>query len=275
MSEVLNPFYIFQVYSVSLWMWNMYYYYATCIIVISTLTVVASLYETIRNNNEIRKMAAYSCNVLRMKTATTSQSVNSNDLVPGDVIVVPEGASLPCDMILLSGSVIVNEAMLTGESIPVLKGSLPKGTGEIFSDKESEKHTLFGGTNIIQTRPQGDEPAWALVKNTGFLTKKGSLIRDILYPKEMKFKFYSDGLKFVGIMAMLAIIGSFCTFPAQMDLGVEKKVLINRFFDLITIIIPPALPAVMACGVVFAIRRLKSQSIFCISPPRINMAGQI
>ena len=126
---------------------------------------------------------------------------------------------------------------------------------------------------MIQTRPLGDEPVWALVKNTGFLTTKGSLIRDILYPKEIKFKFYSDGMKFVAIMAMLAIMGSTMTMPLQMSLGIPTKTLIDRCLDLITVAVPPALPAAMSCGIVFAIGRLKKQSIFCISPPRINMAG--
>ena len=64
------------------------------------------------------------------------------------MIEVPQGQILPCDLILLTGSAIVNEAMLTGESIPVMKSSLPV-TQEIFTDKGSEKHTLFGGTNVI------------------------------------------------------------------------------------------------------------------------------
>lgn len=134
---------------------------------------------------------------------------------------------------------------------------------------------MYGGTSVIQTRPLGEEPVWALVKNTGFLTTKGSLIRDILYPKEVKFKFYSDGLKFVGIMAVSSVIGGLITIPFQLQLGVEAKIIVNRFLDLITCTVPPALPAVMTCGVVFAIKRLKSQNIFCISPPRINLAGQI
>ena len=51
--------------------------------------------------------------------------------------------------------------------------------------------------------------------------------------------------------------------------------MIDRALDLITVTVPPAIQAAMSCGIVFAINRLKSVDIFCISPPRINMAGQI
>ena len=54
---------------------------------------------------------------------------------------------------------------------------------------------------------------FGLVTSTGFLTTKGSLVRDILYPREIKFKFYTDAYKFVGIMALVAILGFFCAIP--------------------------------------------------------------
>jgi cation-transporting ATPase 13A3/4/5 len=47
-------------------------------------------------------------------------------LVPGDVIEIPENCNMPCDLVLISGTCIVNESMLTGESIPVIKNPLPK-----------------------------------------------------------------------------------------------------------------------------------------------------
>ena len=61
LQEVLNPFYLFQVWSIGLWAWETYYAYAVCIMVISTASVITSLVDTIRNNNNIREMARYSC----------------------------------------------------------------------------------------------------------------------------------------------------------------------------------------------------------------------
>jgi P-type E1-E2 ATPase len=62
---------------------------------------------------------------------------------------VPEGIVLPCDLVLLTGSAILNEAILTGESIPVLKSSLPVVKSEIYSPLTASSHTLFGGTCVI------------------------------------------------------------------------------------------------------------------------------
>ena len=51
--------------------------------------------------------------------------MDSSQLVPGDIIEIPENIFMPCDLVLLSGSCVVNESMLTGESIPVIKSGLP------------------------------------------------------------------------------------------------------------------------------------------------------
>ncbi len=42
-----------------------------------------------------------------------------------------------------------------------------------------------------------------------------------------------------------------------------------------TIVVPPALPAAMTVGTVYAQNRLKKKLIYCISPPRINISGKL
>lgn len=45
------------------------------------------------------------------------EEILSTDLVPGDVMVIPSnGTIMPCDAVLVSGTCIVNESMLTGKS---------------------------------------------------------------------------------------------------------------------------------------------------------------
>lgn len=48
-----------------------------------------------------------------------------------------------------------------------------------------------------------------------------------------------------------------------------------RALDLITIVVPPALPATLSIGTSFAIGRLRKLGIFCISPTRVNVAGKV
>ena len=45
--------------------------------------------------------------------------MSSTELVPGDLYEIPDdGLAMPCDTILVNGTVIINESMLTGESTP-------------------------------------------------------------------------------------------------------------------------------------------------------------
>lgn len=51
--------------------------------------------------------------------------------------------------------------------------------------------------------------------------------------------------------------------------------LVIRSLDIVTIAVPPALPAAITTGTIYAQRRLKQRGIFCISPPRINICGKV
>ncbi len=61
-----------------------------------------------------------------MVFSMTETEISSVELVPGDVILLPTtgGFNMECDAVLVEGSCVVNESMLTGESIPITKVKL-------------------------------------------------------------------------------------------------------------------------------------------------------
>uniref|UniRef100_A0A8C1KZK0 ATPase 13A3 n=1 Tax=Cyprinus carpio TaxID=7962 RepID=A0A8C1KZK0_CYPCA len=277
--EVLNPFYIFQLFSVILWCTDAYYYYAMAIVIMSVISIGTSLYTIKKQYVMLHDMvAAHSTvRVTVCRGENETEEALSTDLVPGDVIVIPSnGIIMPCDAVLICGTCIVNESMLTGESVPVTKTDLPNPQQDIkgedgdaiYSTEEHKRHTLFCGTNIIQTRYYTGEMVKAVVVRTGFSTAKGQLIRSILYPKPTDFKLYRDAYLFLlCLVAVASIVFVYSLEPV--------KEIIVKSLDIITITVPPALPAAMTAGIVYAQRRLRKVGIFSISPQRINICGQL
>ncbi|XP_038015876.1 polyamine-transporting ATPase 13A2 isoform X2 [Motacilla alba alba] len=273
--EVLNPFYLFQVLSMVLWVCDAYYYYAACIFLISTFSLGLSLHETRKQSTTLRNMARMSVGVRVRRPGGEELVLSSVELVPGDCILLPAaGALLPCDAALLTGECMVNESLLTGESVPVMKTPLPAG-GAAYCPEEHRRHTLFCGTQVIQAKAYVGGEVLAVVTRTGFCTAKGDLISSILYPKPVSFKFYKDAVKFVLFLAILALVGTLYSILILVRNQVPVGQIIIRALDLVTVIVPPALPAAMTVGTIYAQNRLKKQGIFCISPPRINLCGKL
>ncbi|XP_041659728.1 probable cation-transporting ATPase 13A3 [Cheilinus undulatus] len=279
--EVLNPFYIFQLFSVILWSFEDYYYYATAIVFMSAISIATSLYTVKKQYVMLHDMVA-AHSVVRVSVCRGNKDVEqamSTELVPGDVIIIPaNGMIMPCDAVLIHGTCIVNESMLTGESVPVTKTSLPSSGEEAavsYNMEEHKRHTLFCGTRIIQTRYYAGELVKAVVVRTGFSTEKGQLVRSILYPKPTDFKLYRDAYLFLLCLVGVAGIGFIYTIVLSVMNKVPAKTIIIESLDIVTITVPPALPAAMTAGIVYAQRRLKRIGIFCISPQRINICGQL
>jgi cation-transporting P-type ATPase 13A2 len=138
--QVLHPFYIFQVFSVVLWSFENYLGYATCIFLISVVSIVSTLRETKQNIRQLQAISRFVCPVqvlrdhicklrppcprwlrreggrgaARRGVCDTGKSVPSDQLVVGDVIGISELHTLPCGAVLLEGDCIANESILTG-----------------------------------------------------------------------------------------------------------------------------------------------------------------
>ncbi|KAK6177645.1 hypothetical protein SNE40_015705 [Patella caerulea] len=276
--EVLNPFYIFQIASIILWGFDEYYYYASCIFAISVVSICISLYATRKQTVTLRNMVStVKSNITVCRGNDVYEEIATAKLVPGDMIVIPtHGCIMTCDAVLVAGTCIVNESMLTGESVPVTKTSLSQQDDEeVYVPENHKRHTLFAGTHVVQTRYYGHAKVKAVVIRTGYNTAKGELVRAILFPKPLGFRFYQDAMRFILFLLVVASCGMVYSLVNYIREGVSTTEIILRVLDIITIVVPPALPAAMTVGTVYAQSRLKKKGIFCISPPRINFCGRI
>ena len=277
--EFADPFYLFQVFSVILWFTNQYMYYASIIIVTTLVSLFVGAYETRKNLVNIQTMSKYSCPVrILRKDPETNEAVfkekSSKDLVPGDIFELQEeGLAMPCDCLLIQGTVIINEAMLTGESTPIIKSQIPK-IKDHFDYDADKKFFLFAGTRIVQKRSREKKKLLGLVTEIGFSTIKGNLIRSILYPKKMDEKFERDSYKYIAFMGCLCVAGFAISIPFLLQTQTWVEIL-KKSLDLVTTAVPPSLPACLGIGISYSISRLKKQSIYCIARDRVNTAGKI
>ena len=283
LDELTDPFYLFQLYSIILWYATEYYYYATVIVVLTILSLVLSVYGTYKNLKQLQKISRYSCQVKVYRKNDKNEymdsvEMSSEELVPGDLFEIPEdGLALPCDAILIDGSVIINESMLTGESTPVIKVRMP-GTMNEFNTKEadSDKYILFGGTKVVQKRKLGKGPPLGIVFQTGFKTFKGNLINAILYPKPDNDSFTKDSVKYIIFMGILCIVGFAISLKFLIvDAELTDKEIVEKFLDLFTTAVPPSLPACISVGITYSLSRLKKKGVFCIQRDNVNKAGNV
>nr|KAF6503959.1 ATPase cation transporting 13A2 [Rousettus aegyptiacus] len=179
-----------------------------------------------------------------------------------------------CDAALVAGECMVNESSLTGESVPVLKTALPEGPAP-YCPETHRRHTLFCGTLVLQARAFIGPHVLAVVTRTGFCTAKGGLVSAILHPRPVNFKFYKHSMKFVAALSVLALLGTIYSIFILYRNRVPVNEIVVRALDLVTVVVPPALPAAMTVCTLYAQSRLRSQGIFCIHPLRINLGGKL
>ena len=166
--QITSPFTVFQLFCMLLWCLDDYWQYSifTLFMICSfEATTVFSRLKSIGTlkgmGNENRPIQVYRFGAWREST--------TEELLPGDLFSLRKEKDdvIPCDALILRGGIVVNEATLTGESVPQMKDGVcsarsgsGSGGGEggdtaleevLVNIKGVHKaHALFGGTRVLQ-----------------------------------------------------------------------------------------------------------------------------
>ncbi|KAE8448653.1 hypothetical protein EG329_009078 [Mollisiaceae sp. DMI_Dod_QoI] len=293
--HAVAPFFVFQIFCVGLWMLDEYWYYSLFTLFMLVAFESTVVWQRQRTLNEFRGMSIkpYEIYVYRMNKW---EQTHSDKLLPGDLVSVgrtKEDSGVACDMLLVEGSAIVNEAMLSGESTPLLKDSVQLRPSDATLEPEGlDKNAfLYGGTKVLQithgnteearpkvlsgVSPPPDDGALAIVVKTGFETSQGSLVRTMIYSTERVSANNAEALLFILFLLIFAIAASWYVWDEGVKKDRKRSKLLLDCVLIVTSVVPPELPMELSLAVNTSLAALSRYAIYCTEPFRIPFAGRV
>lgn len=97
---------------------------------------------------------------------------------------------------------------------------------------------------------RADEKCLAFVVSTGFNTKKGELIREVMLTPDYSFDFYDDSMRYLKYLSIVAIVGYLIALPFKIYFlitypFIEATDLITDILDILAVCVPPTLPTTL------------------------------
>lgn len=241
---------------------------AIAIIVIIILNALIGFAQEFRAERAVAALKRMVKTMVRVRRNQTTHLLVAAELVPGDIVLLEAGNMVAADIRLLETiDLEVDEAALTGESVPVSKNVSP------MQDKNAmlaEQHNmLFRGTVITRGRATG------IVTATGMLTELGK-IAAMLGGETIQKTPIQKRLAMFGHKLALSIL-AICTiiFVAGLLRGEDTILMFLTAVSLAVAAIPEALPAVVTITLALGVRRMLNQQALMRRLPAVETLGSV
>ena len=319
--QVVAPFFLFQIVCVILWSLDEYWYYALFTFFALLLFESTLAYNRLQSLQRLHQAGHKGTDrvwVRRGGLATTTKTnankaasaaaatphwmlIPTRELVPGDLVSLSSSnhhQAVPADICIVEGTAVVDEALLTGESIPQLKHALDdtagiESTRAVCLDLQDTQHKesiLFGGTVLLVTTPAkevSEESMTAItpeygvlgiVLRTGFETAQGNLLRTMAHSSKKVDGVHTwDTFVFIFLLLCCAVgAAAYVLHEGWQDERRNQFRLTLHVVIIITSVVPPELPMELSLAVTNSVADLvKRSQVYCTELFRIPWAGEV
>ena len=213
----------------------------------------------------LKKMSSPSCVVKRDGHLV---EIKAEDLVVGDIVEIEAGRTIPADLrIIESNNLKIEEASLTGESVPVIKEA-----NEVFENEVplgDRINMAYMSTNVVNGRGAG------VVVSTGMNTEVGKIANLIKNEKDEMTplqKRLADLGKMLGILAVVLCVSLFIIALIQ---GRDIKEMLISAISLAVAAIPEGLPAVVTIVLALGVQRMVKVNTIVRKLPSVETLGAV
>ncbi len=218
-----------------------------------------------RAMDSIRKMLAPKASVLR---GGSRRTVEGEALVPGDIVMLEPGDRVPADMRLIRASGLqIQEAILTGESVPAEKSDEPSEAGAALGDRHG---MAFSGTLVTGGQGRGVVVATGQQSEIGKISGLLSGVETLTTPLVVQMNAFAKWLTLL-ILMIAAILLLFGYFVEHYDF----REMFMAVVGLSVAAIPEGLPAVLTITLAIGVQAMARRNAIVRRLPAIETLGSV
>lgn len=184
----------------------------------------------------------------RVRRNGTERELDASELVPGDILRVEQGDRVPADARILSANLCeADEAVLTGEALPVAKTVPPLKTGAAPGDRTN---MLFGGTLIVQGYAE------AVVTAIGSQTEFGRIVALTAEEKPEETPLQKSVSRFAAWIGIIILALTAVLFAAGLFSGYDPAEMFIIAVAVAVSAVPEGLPIALTVILAVGVERL-------------------
>jgi Ca2+-transporting ATPase len=235
------------------------------IVVLNAIIGFIQEYRAEKAMEALKMMASPSATVVR---DGVPHMIPAAAIVPGDVILLEAGQIVPADMRLFEvANLKVEEAALTGESVPVEKHHLAIPDEHLpLGDR---RNMAYQGTILTYGRASG------VVTATGMETEMGKIASMLQEEKELKTPLQQRLTVFGKKLAYAIFVICAIVFVAGLMRGEDMMLMLLTAISLAVAAIPEALPAVITITLALGAQKLVKQNALIRKLPAVETLGSV
>ncbi len=194
------------------------------------------------------------------------KEVNSEELVPGDVVLLASGAKVPADLRLLTATELrIAEAMLTGESLPAEKTAMAIPEANLTP---GDQHNMaFTGTIVLNGRGKG------VVVETGPRTVLGQIASNVQEVAVTTSPLTEKMERFARLVGAIALAGTALIFVVGLLLRLPLEELFKTAVATLVAAVPESLPIIVTVTMAVGITRMARRNAIIRKLPAVETLG--